>query len=231
MTSPPDIRPGRTAGTAEPDDLIDVLERAASGAVAFEDYIESPIAIEPKPRTLLILDRREREEGRPWHVLGMALLVVLVAALTVMAGRGAFRDYGAMTLAFAFAAVGVLLIVKGRPRRTGFEVPLLWMDSNLALLRVREHPEQEELTTSSNIAYEDVREVLFAQRLFRLPGARESARVDGAAVFVRLWDGAVWPLIPATLAKREAYNIALGVAQRLNVGVKQVGSGWSDRRG
>lgn len=215
--------------TGEPEDLMDVLERAASGAVAFEDVIESPIAVEPKPRTLVILDRRQQEKGRPWHILGMALLVLLVAALTILSGRGFFRELGAMTAVFAVAALSVGLIIKGRPRTVRFEVPLLWMDSSLGLFRLREHPEQETLNSSSNLSFDEAREVLFAQRSFRLPGARDAARVDGAAVFIRLWDGAVWPVIPATLAKREAYNIALGIAQRLRVGVKQVGAGWSDR--
>lgn len=214
--------------SVEHDEVMDVLERAHAGAVAFEDVIDEPVALEPKPRTLLILDKRSREQGRPLHLLGIALLVVLVAAVTVLSGRGVFHDYGAMTLAFAVAAVGVLLIVRGRPRKSVAEVPLLWMDSNLGLLRVREHPEQQALTESSNIAFEQVREVLYASRSFRLPGAREAGRVDGAAVFLRLWDGAVWPVIPATLSKRESYNIALGIAQRVGVGVKQVGAGWSD---
>ena len=211
-----------------PLDLDEVLERAARGRVAFEDYIERPIALEPKPMTLVVRDVRTREEGRAWHVLGMALLVVEAMALTVLSGRGLFRDFGAMTVAFFVAALGFLLVVKGRPRTSTTEVPLLWVNSALELLRVREHPEQEDLRTSSNIAFDSVDEVLYAQRDFRLPGSRSAGRVDGAAVFLRLRDGAVWPIIPATLAKRETYNIALGIAQRLGVGVKQVGLGWAD---
>lgn len=209
--------------------LDDVLERAASGKVAFEDVIESPIAIEPKPRTLYILDRRSEESGRPWHMLGWTIVVVGAAVLALVSGGGFFRDFGAMAAALMVGAVAVLLIRRGRPHVHHVEVPLLWLDGGLRMLRVREHPEQRDLLVSSNISFDDVYQVLFAQRSFQIPGARTAGRVDGAAVFLRLRDGAVWPVVPATLAKNEAYNIALGVAQRIGVGVKQVGSGWSDR--
>lgn len=208
--------------------MDDILDRAAAGQVAFEDVIQKPIAIEPQPRTLMILDRRVEEHGFAWHTVGWMILVVGLVVLTLLSGRGIFRDLGATTLAFSIAAFAGILVVRGRPKTQRREVPLLWVSSSLGLLRVREHPEQEALTTSSNIAFDEVREILFAQRAFRLPGTRRGGEVDGAGVFVRLWSGEVWPVIPATLAKQEAYNIALGVAQRIGVGVKQVGSGWSD---
>lgn len=211
---------------SEPLELDEVLERARQGSVAFEDVIERPIAVEPKPRTLLILDQRTIEQGRPWHVLGTSMILVGIVFLTLMSGRGIMRDFGVMTGVFAYAAVSVLLVFRGRPRRFMREIPLLWLSSTLGVVRVREHPDQDILTTSSNIDFDDVDEVLFAQRKFR-PGSSR-AEVAGAAVFLRLFDGAVWPVIPATLATREAYNIALGLAQRIGVGVKQVGTGWSD---
>ncbi len=214
--------------TSLPLELDDVLARAASGGVAFEDVIQRPIAIEPQPRTLVILDHRGTEHGFPWHSVGWAILLVSVVAATLLSGRGLFRDLGAMTLGFAIVAFAVLLIVRARPKLVYSEVPLLWVNSTMGILRVREHPDQVELTTSSNIAFDEVREVLFSQRDFRFPGVRRGGEVSGAAVFLRLWDGAVWPIIPATLEKRDAYNIALGVAQRVGVGVKQVGAGWSD---
>jgi hypothetical protein len=209
-------------------DLDEVLERARQGSVAFEDVIDRPIAVEPKPRTLLILDQRTIEHGRPWHVFGTAMLLVGVVFLTLMSGRGIMRDFGVMTGVFAYFAVTVLLIFRFRPKRMLREVPLLWLSGTLGIVRVREHPDQEILTTSSNIDFDDVHEVLFAQRMFHPRGTR--AEVSGAAVFLRLFDGAVWPVIPATLATREAYNIALGLAQRIGVGVKQVGKGWADQQ-
>jgi hypothetical protein len=210
-------------------ELDDVLERARQGSVAFEDVIERPIAVEPKPRTLLILDQRTIEEGRPWHILGTSMILVGIVFITLMSGRGIMRDFSVMTGVFAYSAFAVLLVFRGRPRRFLREIPLLWLSSTLGIVRVREHPDQDILTTSSNIDFDDIDEVLFAQRKFRPLGSR--AEVAGAAVFLRLFDGAVWPVIPATLATREAYNIALGLAQRIGVGVKQVGTGWSDEAG
>ncbi|MFT6399574.1 MAG: hypothetical protein ACJAYU_004343 [Bradymonadia bacterium] len=211
---------------SEPLELDEVLARAREGAVAFEDVIDNPIAIEPKPRTLLIIDQRTVERGRPWHILGATMLLLGVVFLTVMSGRGIMRDFGVMTAVFAYSAMAVLLILRGHPQRVLREVPLLWLSAGLGVVRVREHPDQEILTTSSNIDFDDIDEVLFAQRLFRPNTSR--AEVAGAAVFLRLFDGSVWPVIPATMATREAYNIALGVAQRIGVGVKQVGTGWAD---
>ena len=128
-------------------------------------------------------------------------------------------------LAVVSIAVGLgLIMLKGRPERERDDVPLLWLNASLGALRVREGSEQRSLSESSTIAFDDVHEVLFAIR--DVPTGRGRALVEGAAVFIRLYDGTVWPVIPATLAKREAYPIALGIAQRLGVGVKQVGSGW-----
>lgn len=211
------------------DDAFEALERASTGGVAFEDVIEAPLALEPRPRTLFIVDRRAVETGRPWHLVGVALLILLGAFVAWRTGTGTFSSAGASMTALSVAVLGLVLVFKGRPRKSMVEVPLAWLDSRLGLLRVREHAQQRHLTESSNIGFADVREVLYAERHFRLPSARTDARVAGAAVFIRLWDGAVWPIIPATLARQEAYAIALGVAQRVGVGVKQVGVGWSDK--
>ncbi len=209
-------------------DRDDIRERASAGAVAFEDVVQKPLAFEPKPRTLLIVDRRVSESGRAWHLLGLLMLVGLVAVHLVRFGVGSLHGFGAMAASATVLSFATVLIVRGRPRKVQHEVPLLWLSSTLGLLRLRESPDQGNLSDSSNIAFEEVAELLFSRRSFQLPGARGAGRVEGAGVFVRLLDGAVWPVIPATLAQREAYNIALGVAQRIGVGVKQVGSGWTD---
>ena len=85
------------------------------------------------------------------------------------------------------------------------------------------------LTDSTSVGFDEVDEILFAVRGVPVPHGRSDARVEGAGVFVRLLDGAVWPVIPATHARQEAYSIASGLAARIGVGVKQVGAGWSSR--
>ena len=199
-------------------------DRAARGTVAFEDVVERPFAFSPKPRTLVVVDRREREVGRPLHIWAFGAAVVGLAAFFALTSVSSLRGVGPV-LSVVSIAVGLgLIMLKGRPERERDDVPLLWLNASLGALRVREGSEQRSLSESSTIAFDDVHEVLFAIR--DVPTGRGRALVEGAAVFIRLYDGTVWPVIPATLAKREAYPIALGIAQRLGVGVKQVGSGW-----
>jgi hypothetical protein len=61
-----------------------------------------------------------------------------------------------------------------------------------------------------------------------VPGASAGAKVEGAGVFVRLESGAVWPIIPSTFMREEAFSIAMSLARPMMVGVKQVGTGWND---
>lgn len=198
--------------------------RAARGGVAFEDVVERPVAFSPKPRTMVVVDRRLREMGRPLHIWALGAAIVGLAAFFALSTVSSLRGTGPV-LSVVSVAVGLgLVMLKGRPRTEREDVPLLWMNASLGMLRVRESGAQRSLAPSSNIGFDEVHEVLYALR--EVPAAGGRAQVEGAAVFVRLRDGVVWPIIPATLAKREAYQIALGVAQRIGVGVKQVGAGW-----
>ncbi|MCB9531086.1 MAG: hypothetical protein H6698_01555 [Myxococcales bacterium] len=221
---------GLSDGPASAAELAadEAAERAARGEIAFEDHVERPIALEPRPRTLLIVDRRESERGRPLHRVGWAIVALVVGWLAYV-GTGVLDDLGVMTAAFAVLVVGLILVRRGRPVVETREVPLLWMNSSLRVLRLRESAEQADLMQSSTIPFEEVREVLYATRNVPLPGDAGGASVDAAAVFLRLWDGTVWPVISSTLAKGPAFAVATGVAIRLNVGVKQVGAGWSAR--
>ena len=200
---------------------------AEQGRVAFEDFIQQPIALEPRPRTLLVEDRRTVERGRPWHRLGWAIVGAVVVVLAVV-GPDVLRNLSTQTAAFVVAALGIVLIRRGKPTIEHRDVPLLWIDSSARSFRVRESPDQRDLSASGGIDFDDVDEVLFAVRNILLPNDTSGATVQSVGVFLRLLDGTVWPVIPGTLARREAYNIASGIAVRLNVGVKQVGTGWTD---
>lgn len=202
-----------------------IEERAARGAVAFEDPIEAPVAYAPRPQTLVVVDRRERETGAPLHVVGVGILLATAIGMFTVLDGSAMRNLGVVLGIVAAIATGYLMVRKGRPASRFEEVPLLWLHTGLRLLRVRQSPESERLSDAPNIAFDEVREVLFAVRKFTPRGS--DAPIDGAAVFIRMVDGAVWPVIPGTLEKEAAYKIAVGVGTRVGVRVKQVGQGWA----
>lgn len=207
------------------DDTIH--ERAARGEVAFEDPIRHPLAYAPKPQMLLVVDRRETERGVPWPAVGAAMFGVTLLFLFAVLDAVDLRDLGVAAAVGAALAVSFALIRRGRRAVDAREVPLLWLHTGLRVLRVRQSPSQERLSDAPNIEFDEVREVLYSLR--RAPAVVGGPPMEGAAVFLRLVDGAVWPVIPSTLAKDDAYRIAVGVAQRVGVRVKQVGQGWSDR--
>lgn len=206
------------------DDVIQ--DRAARGEVAFEDPIRQPVAYAPRPQMLLVADRRRTERGIPWPAVGMGMLAVTFVVLFVWLDGVALRDLGVAAGVAAAMGLSFALMRRGRQRVDLSEVPLLWLHTGLRVLRVRQSPTQQRLSEAPNVSFDEVREVLFALR--QAPAQPGGPELESAAVFLRLVDGAVWPVIPSTLAKDDAYRIAVGVGQRVGVRVKQVGQGWSD---
>ncbi len=206
-----------------------IAERAARGGVAYEDLVERPTVVEPRPRALYVFDRRPSRPTLALRAWGVSLLVASVVGWLVFTNARPIEGVSSWIVAALVLGVAAVLIVRGRPGRRDADVPLAWIDSSSGVLRVREYPGQTALTDSSSVAFDEVDEILFAVRGVPVPHGRSDARVEGAGVFVRLLDGAVWPVIPATHARQEAYSIAAGLAARIGVGVKQVGAGWSSR--
>lgn len=204
-----------------------IADRAARGGVAYEDLVERPTVVEPRQRALYVFDRRASRPSVALRAWGVGILVASVVGWLVFTNARPIEGVTSWIVAALVLGVAAVLIVRGRPASRDADVPLAWIDSTSGMLRVREYPGQSALTDSTSIPFEDVDEVLFSVRAVPVPHGRADARVEGAAVFVRLLDGAVWPIIPATHARQEAYSIAAGVAARIGVGVKQVGSGWA----
>lgn len=201
-------------------------ERAARGEVAFEDVIAAPTLWSPQPGTLVVLDRRAHEAGIPWHYVGLVLLTLAGVSFAVALGGEALRDLTVLALFVAAVGLGTALWLRGRPRLRREEIGLLWLNTHLRLLRVREAANQQRLSESASIDFEDVREVLYSVRPVRM----DRVSVDGAAVFLRLDDGTVWPVIPASHDKEASYRVATTLSRTLGVRVKQVGAGWRASR-
>lgn len=204
-----------------------IRSRAAAGEIAYEDVVQRLVATSPQPVSLLVFDRRDRREGYPWHVVGIALLVLPLTLWTTFGDPGARLGWTGWFVGAIVVASALFLVARGRPRRVRDDVPLLWLDGMRRVVRVREYPEQREIAESPEIAMDEVVEVLYALRAVLLPGGARTSDVEGAGVFLRLEDGTVWPVVPSTLDQETAYRTALGIAHRIGVGVKQVGAGWS----
>ena len=212
------------------DERAGIRARAAAGQIAYDDVVQRLVAMKPQPASLFVLDRRVQRQGYPWHVVGIALLIVPLTLWTTFGNPGARLGWAGWLTGAALVAAALFLIVRARPRAVRDDVPLIWIDGMRRVLRVREHPDQREISESPEIEMDDVIEVLYELRSVQLPGGARTSDVEGAGVFLRLVDGTVWPVVPSTLDQETAYRTALGIAHRIGVGVKQVGAGWSSER-
>lgn len=199
--------------------------KAEAGEVAYEDFVQAPRAYEPEPRVLSVFDARVEGARHGMRALGIGVIATAIV-LHFVRGGGEIRDSTALLGAAVVLLSGVALIVqsfRGRVRRT---VPLLWLSQTDGVFRVREYAEQETLNDSREHPNDDVESVLFARRLVTMPGSGAGSKIEMAGVFLRMASGAVWPVIPSTLAAEEAFRIAQALGIRLGISVKQVGRGW-----
>jgi len=206
-------------------ELSRIQMRAYAGEIAYEDHVDAPYVVGPRALSLYVMDRSHRRVGRPWHVLGILIFVVVTFAHLVFSKQSFALGWTGWLSTLTLYGVASLLVVKGRPSDQIEDRPLLWLEGMDQWVRVREAPWQDSLASSAPIPFEEIDELLFAVRKVRTPGT--STRVDAFGVFLRLRDGTVWPVIPSTQDREGAYRVAMGVARRVGVGVKQVGQGWS----
>ena len=195
------------------------------GQVAYEQLIHKPVIIRPGRRDLYVIDARTPARVsrlRFWSVASaVAAVLLLFYAIRLGAAERSWALYSGI------GCVGVsATLARFTSSAPNERVPLLWVSPGTQSVRVRQHPEQQTLSESEPVSFEDVHEVIFATRLLALPNGSAAARVPGAGVFLRLLDGSVWPVIPGTFARDRAYGIAQQVARAVGVGIKQVGHGW-----
>lgn len=215
------------AGAQRVDDRETIAERARSGGVAYEDFIEKPTAYKPAPRRLMVVDRRSDSRVSTARFAAVAVPAVLVVGATLLFGRTDALMSGWFA-AVALASFGIAVAVRRNVAQRAEAFPLAWIDATRGELRVREYPTQEGLSESVPIEFNEVEQVLFATRRIKPPALHGRGSIEASGVFIRLLDGTVWPIIPSTLDRESAFAIAGRVASLVGVGVKQVGSGWSD---
>lgn len=209
------------------DSREQIAEKARAGQVAFEEVIERPVAYKPAPRRLMVVDQRRDRKVESLRYAAVAAPLLFVFAATLLFGRTDVLRSGWFAVA-ALAAFAVAIVVRRNMKPHDDAVPLAWVDAARGELRVREYPGQDGLSESAPIDFGEVEHILFATRRISPAHTHGRGYIEASGVFVRLWDGTVWPIIPATLDRERAFSIAGRVASLIGVGVKQVGAGWSD---
>lgn len=205
-----------------------IRERAALGQVAYEALIERPLVVRPERGELYVVERRS--DPRAGRLRSIAVSAALIAGTLVFVS---LRAGGWEKTWVWLSSAPVLALAYWAWRRAEqfartWQMPLAWLSLNHGFLRLRENPEQMDLSGSTPIELDRISEVIYATRAIAVPGASAGAKVEGAGVFVRLESGAVWPIIPSTFMREEAFSIAMALARPMMVGVKQVGTGWND---
>ena len=205
-----------------------IRERAALGQVAYEALIERPLVVRPERGELYVVERRS--DPRAGRLRSIAVSAALIAGTLVFVSlrAGGWEKTWVWLSSAPVWALAYWAWRRAEQVARTWQMPLAWLSLNHGFLRLRENPEQMDLSGSTPIELDRISEVIYATRAIAVPGASSGAKVDGAGVFVRLESGAVWPIIPSTFMREEAFSIAMALARPMMVGVKQVGTGWND---
>ena len=205
-----------------------IRERAALGQVASEALIERPLVVRPERGALYVVARRS--DPRAGRLRSIAVSAALIAGTLVFVSlrAGGWEKTWVWLSSAPVWALAYWAWRRAEQFARTWQMPLAWLSLNHGFLRLRENPEQMDLSGSTPIELDRISEVIYATRAIAVPGASAGAKVEGAGVFVRLESGAVWPIIPSTFMREEAFSIAMALARPMMVGVKQVGTGWND---
>ncbi len=202
--------------------------RAMRGEIAYEAIVGRAVQVQDPHGVVRIWEHRRRRRSPAMQFVGVGLLVLALVGHLLTGGGGveAFRDLSSITTAAVVAAAGVGLAVAGGRRQPAEAELLAVVDPVARTLVVREYAGQRRLVGSEPRDLDGVAEVLFARRSPRISTTSAAQAGEGAGVFVRFHDGAVWPIIPSTARVEEAFAVARTVAEAARVKVKQVGRGW-----
>lgn len=205
-----------------------IRERAARGLVAYEALIERPVVVRPQRGELYVVERRSDPRAGRYRSTAVSAALIAGSLVFLSLRAGGWEKTWVLLASVPAWALAWWAWQRAATFVKTWQTPLAWLSLNHGFLRLRENPEQNDLAASIPIELDQVSEVIYATRQIAVPGASAGAKVDGAGVFVRLESGAVWPIIPATFMREEAFAIAMAVARPMMVGVKQVGTGWND---
>jgi hypothetical protein len=184
--------------------------------------------VRPERGELYVVERRS--DPRAGRLRSIAVSAALIAGTLVFVSlrAGSWEKTWVLLSSVPVWALAYWAWRRAEQFARTWQMPLAWLSLNHGFLRLRENPEQMDLSGSTPIELDRVSEVIYATRTIAVPGASAGAKVEGAGVFVRLESGAVWPIIPSTFMREEAFSIAMALARPMMVGVKQVGTGWND---
>jgi hypothetical protein len=206
-----------------PESSPDHARRAAAGNIAWEEHVDSVWSQQNGGTRMVVRASDTRLEGRRWDWMGYALL--LLVAWLIIAGYPTELSWGAEWLSNSILfGVGLVLAVRGTPLRHASRKVVLDVDVASQRLWIRQHPDDTPMDGEQGIELWRAAEVLFARRRVVVSGGGVPS--DVAGVFLRLSDGAVWPIASGVRDHGTAFTSARAIARFLRVPLKQVGWGW-----
>ena len=186
--------------------------------------VRRPTILELAPRVFRITDTRFEPVGTDVRSVGLALIVISVGLLV-------FLDLNLSvdpTMPSASILLGILglVIVRKAPlarRRTTL------LDLNLSQGVFSAPVKTTNGSGASIVEYgvDDVDELLFAMRDAPMyPDNPKSITVHAFALYIRVFDGDLIPVVEACVDKDRTFKVATFLAEAFDVGIKQVGKGW-----
>ena len=203
-------------------------QRATAGNIAWEEHVDTIWSQQNGGTRMVVRASDTRIEGRRWDWLGYSCL--LLVAWLMIAGYPTELTWGAEWLSNAILfGFGLVLALRGRPIRHASRKVVLDVDVEKQRLWIRQHPDDAQAEEEPAIELWRAAEVLFARR--RVVVSDGGVPSDVAGVFLRLQDGAVWPVASGVRDHSTAFTSARAIARFLRVPLKQVGWGWSGNEG
>lgn len=217
------------AVTPHPDLRAVFVQRASAGNIAWEEHVDTIWSQQNGGTRMVVRASDTKSEGRRWDWLGY--LCLLLVAWLMLAGYPAELTWGAEWLGNSVLfGVGLVLALRGRPIRHASRRVVLDVDVEKQRLWIRQHPDDTQVEEEDQaIELGRAAEVLFARRRVVVSGVGVPS--DVAGVFLRLHDGAVWPVASGVRDHSTAFTSARAISRFLRIPLKQVGWGWSGNEG
>jgi hypothetical protein len=189
-------------------------------------WVNRPEIIELGNRRYLVRDLSVVRERRALSWLGLMLVFASMLVFVVWGPQLLQRSLEAA----AVFAVGVLgAVIAWRVPRWTVRRTLLELDMSNRMMGFPIALTNGSGAKSHVISIDDVDVLLFGLRQAPIePGNPRSVEVDAFALYIRLHDGSLYPVIEACRDQGSTFAVAQFLRDFLDVHLKQVGRGWRE---
>lgn len=186
--------------------------------------IDNPI-VRLDGQRLLVIDMRRHHPGAALSFWGVVVMLgVVIAMLLIPSWRQWSEPSGLVVPLMTFAVGTVLLMIGGRPRLR--EVMLAEVALEDRQLTVWPAASSLLEGKARRLWLDEIDTLLYG--LTRFPLEREGGvEVEAYTVCLRLFDGAIIPVVEATVDKKVALDVASALSRALEIPVEQVGIGMA----